>query len=79
MLIFCEKQTGSIDITHTVRIKCAAEGCEEVDLCPNCFSEGRELGGHKAWHDYRVVVSTTATEMWMPYDWEDIRSVQADI
>ncbi|KAH8088374.1 hypothetical protein HD553DRAFT_268927, partial [Filobasidium floriforme] len=45
----------SIDITHTVRIKCAAQGCEEVDLCPSCFSEGKELGGHKAWHDYRVV------------------------
>jgi hypothetical protein len=43
--------------THTVRIKCAAPGCEEVDLCPSCFCRGKEGGKHKRWHDYRVVVS----------------------
>lgn len=47
-----------IDITHTIRIKCAAKECEEVDLCPNCFSEGKEVQGHRAWHPYKVVVST---------------------
>ena len=45
-----------IDVTHTVRIKCAAKECEEVDLCPSCFCEGEEVQRHKAWHDYKVVV-----------------------
>ncbi|ODN97399.1 transcriptional adapter 2-alpha [Cryptococcus wingfieldii CBS 7118] len=44
-----------VDITHTVRIKCAMKQCEEVDLCPNCFCEGKEGLQHKAWHDYMVV------------------------
>ncbi|KAL7419684.1 Transcriptional adapter ada2 [Cryptotrichosporon argae] len=44
-----------IDITHTVRIKCAAKECEEVDLCPTCFLAGKEGQRHKAWHDYKVV------------------------
>lgn len=47
-----------LDITHTVRIKCAEKQCEEVDLCPACFCEGREGLFHKAWHPYKVVVST---------------------
>ncbi|OXG13046.1 transcriptional adapter 2-alpha [Cryptococcus neoformans Tu259-1] len=44
-----------VDITHTVRIKCAMKQCEEVDLCPTCFCEGKEGLQHKAWHDYMVV------------------------
>ncbi|OCF34076.1 transcriptional adapter 2-alpha [Kwoniella heveanensis CBS 569] len=44
-----------VDITHTVRIKCAMKECEEVDLCPSCFCEGKEGLRHKAWHDYKVV------------------------
>ncbi|KAK8861484.1 hypothetical protein IAR55_002305 [Kwoniella newhampshirensis] len=44
-----------VDITHTVRIKCAMKQCEEVDLCPSCFCEGKEGLQHKAWHDYKVV------------------------
>ncbi|WVR03914.1 hypothetical protein IAU60_000913 [Kwoniella sp. DSM 27419] len=44
-----------VDITHTVRIKCAMKECEEVDLCPSCFCEGREGLRHEAWHDYKVV------------------------
>ncbi|KAI5452008.1 Transcriptional adapter ada2 [Naganishia albida] len=43
------------DITHTVRIKCAAKECPEVDLCPSCFSKGEEKDAHKAWHDYKIV------------------------
>ncbi|KAJ9125622.1 hypothetical protein QFC22_000584 [Naganishia vaughanmartiniae] len=43
------------DITHTVRIKCAAKECPEVDLCPGCFSKGEEKDAHKAWHDYKIV------------------------
>ena len=30
--------------------------CEEFDLCGSCFCEGKEIGRHKRWHDYRVVV-----------------------
>ncbi|KAJ9109281.1 hypothetical protein QFC21_000610 [Naganishia friedmannii] len=47
--------TGGADITHTVRIKCAAKECPEVDLCPGCFSKGEEKDAHKAWHDYKIV------------------------
>lgn len=31
--------------------------CEDFDLCGSCFIEGKEIGRHKRWHDYRVVVS----------------------
>lgn len=44
-----------VDVTHTVHIHCAAKECEEVDLCPNCFSEGKEVQQHKAWHPYKVI------------------------
>lgn len=30
--------------------------CDNFDLCGRCFCEGREVGRHKKWHDYRVVV-----------------------
>ena len=49
------------DITHTVRIKCAAKECEDIDVCPACFCEGKEGQRHKAWHDYKVVVSEPTT------------------
>lgn len=52
--------SGGADITHTVRIKCAAKECPEVDLCPSCFSKGEEKDAHKAWHDYKIVVSSPA-------------------
>lgn len=29
--------------------------CEDFDLCGTCFIQGREVGRHKRWHDYRVV------------------------
>ncbi|QRV94345.1 Myb-like DNA-binding domain protein [Ceratobasidium sp. AG-Ba] len=44
-----------VDLSRNVRIKCAAPGCEELDLCPTCFLSGREPENHKAWHEYRVV------------------------
>lgn len=47
---------GGVDITHSVRIKCAHKECEEIDLCVPCFLEGKELQQHKAWHPYKVVV-----------------------
>ncbi|KDQ55691.1 hypothetical protein JAAARDRAFT_48581 [Jaapia argillacea MUCL 33604] len=48
----------SCDLTHSVRIKCADEVCEDddgVDICPSCFCNGKEFAKHKRWHDYRVV------------------------
>lgn len=29
--------------------------CEEVDLCPPCFIEGKSIGKHRPWHPYRVI------------------------
>lgn len=34
-------------------IRCAI--CSKVDLCPNCFVNGREKGSHKNDHDYMIV------------------------
>mgnify|MGYP000049992087 CR=1 FL=1 len=44
------------DITLTVRVRCAG-GCEDFDVCGSCFCAGVEVRHHKAWHDYRIVVS----------------------
>lgn len=30
--------------------------CEDFDICGTCFCEGKEVGRHKRWHDYRVIV-----------------------
>lgn len=60
---FPHRSTGGADITHTVRIKCAAKECPEVDLCPSCFSKGEEKDAHKAWHDYKIVVSSAASRV----------------
>ncbi|EOQ99467.1 hypothetical protein E3P92_02598 [Wallemia ichthyophaga] len=44
------------DITQSVRMRCAETStCEEVDLCPPCFLEGKTIGKHKPWHPYRVI------------------------
>src|ERR1700730_11104380 len=48
-----------IDLTHSIRIKCADPVCavgDGVDLCPNCFCSGKEFGKHKRGHAYRVEV-----------------------
>lgn len=50
------------DITLTVRVRCAG-GCEDFDLCGSCFCAGTEVGRHKAWHEYRVVVSHASQTM----------------
>ncbi len=65
MLHLESHSVGLVDITHTVRIQCAHLECEEVDLCPNCFSEGKEVQSHKAWHDYKVVVSTGSSCLYL--------------
>ncbi|KAI4500369.1 hypothetical protein M0802_004331 [Mischocyttarus mexicanus] len=33
-------------------VRCAI--CKNVDLCPSCFSNGREIGDHKNDHDYAI-------------------------
>ncbi|CAH7666363.1 transcriptional adapter 2 [Phakopsora pachyrhizi] len=45
----------------------AALVCESLDLCGSCFCEGKEVGRHKAWHDYCVVTQHSTpifTEDW---------------
>lgn len=57
-----------VDLTHSIRIKCADPACavgDGVDLCPNCFCSGKEFGKHKRGHAYRVEVSNTCCN---PYD-----------
>ncbi|EKM54820.1 uncharacterized protein PHACADRAFT_163214 [Phanerochaete carnosa HHB-10118-sp] len=47
------------DLTHSIRIICADQACEDVnngtDICPSCFCAGKEFGPHKRTHAYRVV------------------------
>ncbi|KZV95192.1 hypothetical protein EXIGLDRAFT_834457 [Exidia glandulosa HHB12029] len=47
-----------VDLTHSIRIKCADPVCEPgdgVDICPRCFCNGVEFAKHKNFHPYRVV------------------------
>lgn len=44
----------NMDLTDIVRIRCAV--CDDVDLCADCFAEGKEFDGHNNDHDYRIVV-----------------------
>ena len=39
-----------------MRFKCAKDECRDLDICPLCFTEGKEGQVHKAWHDYMVEV-----------------------
>ncbi|KAA8901797.1 hypothetical protein FN846DRAFT_780951 [Sphaerosporella brunnea] len=46
----------NVDITFTVRIRCAHQACVEYDLCVPCFTSGAETGSHKcATHPYHVI------------------------
>ncbi|CAK7266398.1 Transcriptional adapter ada2 [Sporothrix epigloea] len=46
----------SVDITSTVRIRCAHPACNEYDLCVLCFSNGSSSNAHQpATHPYRVI------------------------
>ncbi|KAI6376054.1 hypothetical protein MCOR25_002869 [Pyricularia grisea] len=46
----------SVDITSTVRIRCAHSACNDYDLCVNCFAQGSSSSNHQpATHPYRVI------------------------
>lgn len=46
----------SVDVTSTVRIRCAHPACAEYDLCVNCFAQGEPNGNHKPEsHPYHVI------------------------
>ncbi|KAF2141455.1 uncharacterized protein K452DRAFT_272327 [Aplosporella prunicola CBS 121167] len=46
----------SVDITSTVRIRCANPACNEYDLCVPCFSEGKSSRDHDPrTHSYHVI------------------------
>ncbi|KAG7262541.1 hypothetical protein CRUP_011551 [Coryphaenoides rupestris] len=40
------------DVTD-VRLRCT--DCADIELCPECFSAGAELGSHRKWHGYQQV------------------------
>ncbi|XP_076828586.1 transcriptional adapter 2-beta [Brachyhypopomus gauderio] len=40
------------DVTD-LRIRCT--DCPDIELCPECFSAGAEIGGHRRWHGYQQV------------------------
>ncbi|TRY99650.1 hypothetical protein DNTS_018055, partial [Danionella cerebrum] len=40
------------DVTN-LRIRCAE--CQDIELCPDCFSAGAEIGNHRRWHGYQLV------------------------
>lgn len=45
------------NLTHAVRIRCADPVCESssIDICADCFRQGKEFGRHKANHPYRII------------------------
>ncbi|XP_075999845.1 transcriptional adapter 2-beta [Genypterus blacodes] len=40
------------DVTN-VRLRCT--DCPDIELCPECFSAGAEIGNHRRWHGYQQV------------------------
>ncbi|KAJ6783251.1 hypothetical protein PWT90_07497 [Aphanocladium album] len=46
----------SVDITSTVRIRCADPACTDFDLCVSCFAKGESRNAHDpATHAFRVI------------------------
>ncbi|EJP69137.1 Transcriptional adapter 2 [Beauveria bassiana] len=46
----------SVDITSTVRIRCADSACTDFDLCVSCFAKGESRNAHDpATHAFRVI------------------------
>lgn len=40
------------DVTN-LRLRCT--DCPDIELCPECFSAGAEIGLHRRWHSYQQV------------------------
>ena len=40
------------DVTN-LRLRCT--DCPDIELCPECFSAGAEIGTHRRWHGYQQV------------------------
>uniref|UniRef100_UPI00398F41A6 transcriptional adapter 2-beta n=1 Tax=Pristiophorus japonicus TaxID=55135 RepID=UPI00398F41A6 len=40
------------DVT-SLRLRCTE--CQDIELCPECFSAGAEIGNHRRWHGYQLV------------------------
>lgn len=36
-----------------LRFRCTE--CADIELCPECFSAGAEIGPHRRWHGYQLV------------------------
>ena len=49
-----------VDLTDIVRVRCAV--CDDVDLCADCFAEGKEVDHHANDHDYRIIVMREISE-----------------
>ena len=47
-------------MTDIVRVRCAV--CDDVDLCADCFAEGKEVDHHANDHDYRIIVMREISE-----------------
>lgn len=43
----------SKEITNSIQFRCME--CDDVDMCPDCFSRGIEIKGHKRTHDYTII------------------------
>ncbi|RXM36286.1 Transcriptional adapter 2-beta [Acipenser ruthenus] len=50
------------DVTN-LRLRCTE--CQDVELCPECFSAGAEIGNHRRWHGYLLVDGGRFT-LWGP-------------
>ncbi|XP_078263226.1 transcriptional adapter 2-beta [Rhinoraja longicauda] len=40
------------DVT-SLRLRCTE--CQDIELCPECFAAGAEIGNHRRWHGYQLV------------------------
>ncbi|KAG7461937.1 hypothetical protein MATL_G00196510 [Megalops atlanticus] len=50
------------DVTN-LRLRCT--DCQDIELCPECFSAGAEIGNHRRWHGYQQVDGGRFT-LWGP-------------
>lgn len=45
--VYCLAEVSSL------RFRCTE--CADIELCPDCFSAGAEIGPHRRWHGYQLV------------------------